>query len=213
MNLVAAQPPDLSVIRTLHVPTRPSTSRPSTTQHPLLDNPLFNNPLFNIQLLSIPLLSTRPTVSVGHTPLKRAAPVKDLESLGLEYVTGTFGAAIFPRPRSRQSRTSPPSSSRALHRAPHQRNLPARGTRLRRLRPRIARIPRLIPALTRSLSCLSWTGCSSGRGSWSRRRIGRRMLRSSRRSGRASARDRTRLRVIERRALLRKIRTPSRLRS
>lgn len=34
MNLVAAQPPDLSVIRTLHVPTRHSTSRPSATQHP-----------------------------------------------------------------------------------------------------------------------------------------------------------------------------------
>ena len=33
MNLVAAQPPDLSVIRTLHVPTRRSTSRPTATRH------------------------------------------------------------------------------------------------------------------------------------------------------------------------------------
>lgn len=78
MNLVAAQPLDLSVIRNLHVPTRHSatqypTARQSTVQRPAAQHPATQHPV---------------TASVGHAPLKRAAPVKDLESLGPEYVTG-----------------------------------------------------------------------------------------------------------------------------
>jgi hypothetical protein len=44
MNLVVAQPLDFSVIRTLHVPTRHSTSRPSATQHPTARQSIVQHP-------------------------------------------------------------------------------------------------------------------------------------------------------------------------
>lgn len=105
MNLVAAQLPDLSVIRILNVPTRHSTSR------------LLDNSLFNIPLLSIPLLSAR----LLNTPSHGLSRARTTQACGARKGFGKPWPRVSNRDRFRHPRRHlGPRSSRIRDRASHE---------------------------------------------------------------------------------------------